>query len=211
MNIRIGKNLKYKKLAGVGALLVSGLLITWMIWATFSTGGLSKLELLNPLTTESESAKYLASMLNRNTESDIDNIHYCYAFMPNWPKASLCVKNRSFCEKQIFTPARQSQKYIKFTNSLPTLNIDDVSREEAVGILNEIENSISTCMQVNGPSLEIVEWLRTSRYKFRIKIYQLRFFLSAGKLSENPSYWKKLTYPDEINKLEWRKWVLRGR
>ncbi|UTW04519.1 hypothetical protein KDX31_05800 [Amphritea atlantica] len=125
-----------------------GLVIVWVIWASFSTGGFHELKQINPEYAHPD--RNIANLLSKlEGERMIDSRHveWCAFYMPNWPKANRCVKERIRCEFEVVLPHDRTREYFMFSD---TLNPE-----------------YQACWEERKPWLGPMEWLRVSRALWR--------------------------------------------
>lgn len=144
------------------------ILIPWLIWASFSTGGLYELKQINPKYEHpNKHVAYLVSILNYSESSglwDSDHVEFCSLYMPNWKKAEECVKNRLYCElkaptkKDIFSDKRD-----------PDILSDEYRK----------------CWDERRLYLGVMEYLRVSRALFRYGLLLFGVWITGGAETEN--------------------------
>lgn len=125
-----------------------GALIVWALWASISTGGFHQLKQINPQYAHPD--RNIANLLSKlEAERIIDRRHveWCSLYMPNWPKANRCVKERIRCELEVVLPQSRTREYFMFAD---TLNPE-----------------YQACWEERQPWVGPMEWLRVSRSLWR--------------------------------------------
>ena len=149
--------------------------LIWVLWASFSTGGLYELKQINPQYPHpNKSVPYLLSKLNYSESTgywDKYHVEQCSLYMPDWTKAERCVSARIACEDQ--TP-QQKDPFGNGTHG-------DVFSEK-----------FHTCWSENRPFMGPFEWLHASRELLRIGIPIGGMWLTGGldKNGEEASKWE---------------------
>lgn len=145
--------------------LFSYIFILWALWASFSIGGLYKLDQINPDYQVED--KHLANLVAKRTFSENNGfwdryfVESCSLYMPNWEKSDECVKAKIYCES--LAPRKASS-----------------SKNEA----DIFSSEFSSCFRDNRPSLGPIEWLHASRLIWRGAIYFGIIWLRGGFSSQ---------------------------
>ena len=152
----------------VGLVLI--ILIPWMIWASFSTGGFYQLEQINPEYPHPN--KNVAFLMAKLNGSPVDEFHVkqCAPYMPNWDKAKECVSTRLHCQSMLPPP----------TNSYGWPNFNSKQYEK--------------CFEDNKPPVGFYEIMHFSRGAFRaLVVYGILKLMNEDSLSnfESKKWWKK--------------------
>ena len=148
--------------------------LIWVLWASFSTGGLYELKQINPeYAHPNKGVPYLLSKLNYSNSSgfwDSYHVEQCSLYMPNWTKAERCVRERISCE---YTAP-------KVKNAFGNGEHSDIFSEE-----------FRSCWADKRPFIGPVEWMRASRSLFRIGIVAGSMWLTGGwdKKGDEASRW----------------------
>jgi hypothetical protein len=150
-----------------GLLTLLVIFLSWLLWATFSTGGLYQLKQINPeYTHPHKSVLYLISNLKFDDPDDVyDYTHLisCSVYMPNWTKAENCMRATLTCEKENSTAKDRTEGH------------RDISSDE-----------FNTCVKNNRPFMGAFEWLRYSRSMYRFRVLQGCIWIMGGSgLNEN--------------------------
>ena len=170
------------------------LLLIWVLWASFSTGGLYELKQINPeYDHPNKSVAFLTSKLDHSKSNEYwskYHVEQCSLYMPNWAKTESCVRGRLSCE---YTLPQEKDPFGNGTHG-------DIFSEK-----------FRSCWSNNRPFTGPVEWARLSRGLWRAGIGMGAVWLSGGfdkKSVEELSKW-------ENENKGWTKlvtaWVEKGR
>lgn len=142
----------------------------FLIWATFSTGGLYELEQINPAYPHpNKDVAFLIEKLNHIGTFDRFHVEQCWPYMPDWSKAKECVDVRFFC--QSISPKDKEDDWA------------DVSSDE-----------FDICFKEKRPTVGFSEIMRVGRNFFRVYVvYKILRFTKEESLSnsESKKWWKK--------------------
>lgn len=136
--------------------------LIWLLWASFSEGGLYKLQQMNPEASHKRSVEFLLSKLHGSESNrfwDSHHVKQCFDYMPNWSKAELCVRTRIYCESK--APQKLSEYSVE---SFPDIFSDE----------------FKSCERENRPFLGPMEWLHGSRFLYRNLVMLGVIWISGG-------------------------------
>jgi hypothetical protein len=142
--------------------------LVWVLWASFSSGGLYELKQINPeYPHPNKNVAYLVSKLQYSASGYWDNVHVenCSLHMPNWEKAERCVRARISCE--LGAPKGEG--------------LDGKSADI-------FSNKFRACWDDRRPSLGPMEWVRFSRGALRSGIIIGGMWLTEGLGGEGESW-----------------------
>lgn len=145
--------------------------LVWMLWASFSTGGLSELKQINPeYAHPNKSVAFLMSKLKYSESNGYwDNYHVeqCSLYMPDWLKSEQCVRERISCEDKL------PQENDLFGNGTH----GDVFSDE-----------FRMCWLEARPFFGPIQWLRGSRVFMRFGVASGFAWLAGGFSKKGDDY-----------------------
>jgi hypothetical protein len=141
----------------------------FLIWATFSTGGLYELKQINPgYPHPNKNVAFLIEKLNNFSTFDSFHVEQCWPYMPDWLKAKECVEVMLFC--QSISPKDKEHNWSDFSDEF------------------------GTCFKDKRPTVGFSEIMRVGRNAFRAYVvYKILRFTKEESLSnsESKKWWKK--------------------
>ena len=161
-------------------ILIGAALLGWVLWASFSHGGLYQLKQINPeYPHPNNNVAYLTSKLEMdwskpNSYWDKYHVEQCFPFMPNWAKAADCVKAGIYCQNTVAQDKDVSGNEVDF---------EMFSSEE-----------FRSCWKNEIPMFGPIEWFRLSRGLWRGVISMGAIWLAGGfetSTVEEISSWEK--------------------
>jgi len=162
--------------------------LTWLVWASFSTGGLYQLQQMNPeYQYPHKSINALLSKLEYSEYNgllDKYHVELCFIYMPNWEKTESCYDRRKLCQilsdkvKNPFGPGKHGDVF---------------------------SDKFESCYERGKPFMGPAEWLRTSRIWWRLTIFKIRIWFAGGIeeiLQNEEQNWRMFIF--------WRQWMEKG-